>query len=403
MSQEANSAASLPLAGLKVVEFTHMVMGPTVGMVLADLGADVVKVEPLAGDNTRRLLGSGAGYFPMYGRNKRSVAVDLKSPEGQAIAFDLIDRADVLIENFRPGAMDALGFGEDALRLRNPNLIYCSAKGFLTGPYEHRAALDEVAQMMGGLAYMTGPPGRPLRAGASVIDVMGGLFGVIGVLAALVQRGTLGRGQSVKSALFENCVFLVGQHMAQYVVTGSAARPMPVRISAWAVYDQFLTSDEQSVFVGVVTDGQWQGFCKAFGLDDFAADETLARNNGRVQARDRVIPRVQELFKGFTKAELLARLEEIGLPFAPINRPEDLFEDPHLEASGGLLDLTLPDDKRPIRLPALPVELDGQRPALHHDLAKPGQHTTEVLGELGYDAARIADLVARNLVVQAEA
>lgn len=402
MSQDDKAATPLPLAGLKVVEFTHMVMGPTVGMVLGDLGADVVKVEPIGGDNTRRLLGSGAGYFPMYGRNKRSLSVDLKSPEGKQIALDLIDKADVLIENFRPGAMDALGFGEAALKARNPGLVYCSAKGFLSGPYEHRAALDEVAQMMGGLAYMTGPPGRPLRAGASVIDVIGGLFGVIGVLAALIQRGTLGRGQTVKSALYENCVFLVGQHMAQYVVTGTAARPMPVRISAWAIYDQFQTKDEQTVFAGVVTDGQWVGFCKAFGLDDFAADETLAKNNGRVQARDRIIPVVQDLFKTFTKAELLAKLEEIGLPFAPINRPEDLFDDAHLTASGGLLDLHLPDDQRPIRLPALPVEIDGHRPAIQHDLAKPGQHTGEVLAELGYDPARIAELLSRGLVVQAE-
>jgi len=397
-----NSTAPLPLAGLKVVEFTHMVMGPTVGMVLGDLGADVIKVEPIGGDNTRRLLGAGSGYFPMYGRNKRSLSVDLKSDEGKQIAFDLIDKADVLIENFRPGAMEALGFGEKALAARNPNLIYCSAKGFLSGPYEHRAALDEVAQMMGGLAYMTGPPGRPLRAGSSVIDVMGGLFGVIGVLAALIQRGTLGRGQTVKSALFENCVFMVGQHMAQYAVTGNAARPMPVRISAWAVYDQFRTKEDDIVFVGVVTDGQWVSFCKAFGLDDFAADETLARNNGRVQARDRVIPRVQELFQNFTKAELLQKLEEIGLPFAPINRPEDLFEDPHLVESGGLLELHLPDDQRSIRLPALPVEIDGKRPTIIHDLAKPGAHSRQVLAELGYDTTRIDDLQARGLIAQAE-
>ncbi|TWB45895.1 CaiB/BaiF CoA transferase family protein [Nitrospirillum pindoramense] len=393
---DAAGHAALPLSGLKVVEFTHMVMGPAVGLVLGDLGADVVKVEPMAGDNTRRLMGSGAGYFPMYNRNKRSVCLDLKSPEGREAALRLIAQADVLVENFRPGAMEALGFGEAAMAALNPGLVYCSAKGFLSGPYEHRAALDEVAQMMGGLAYMTGPPGRPLRAGSSVIDVMGGLFGVIGVLAALIQRGKLGRGQTVKSALFENCVFMVGQHMAQKVVTGVAPRPMPVRISAWAIYDLFTTRDGEQVFVGVVTDGQWQAFCKSFGLEDLLADETLARNTGRVQARDRLVPRVQALFADFDKADLLQRLEAIGLPFAPINRPEDLFDDAHLNAAGGLLDLTLPDD-RPIRLPALPVELDGQRPGVVRDLAKPGEHTREVLAGLGYGEAEVADLLARGL------
>ncbi|MDZ5649471.1 CaiB/BaiF CoA-transferase family protein [Nitrospirillum sp. BR 11828] len=387
---------ALPLSGLKVVEFTHMVMGPAVGLVLGDLGADVVKVEPMDGDNTRRLMGSGAGYFPMYNRNKRSVCLDLKSPAGREAALRLIAQADVLVENFRPGAMEALGFGEAAMSALNPGLVYCSAKGFLSGPYEHRAALDEVAQMMGGLAYMTGPPGRPLRAGSSVIDVMGGLFGVIGVLAALIQRGKLGRGQTVKSALFENCVFMVGQHMAQKVVTGVAPRPMPVRISAWAIYDLFTTRDGEQVFVGVVTDGQWQAFCKSFGLTDLLVDETLARNTGRVQARDRLLPRVQTLFADFDKADLLQRLEAIGLPFAPINRPEDLFDDAHLNAAGGLLDLTLPDD-RPIRLPALPVELDGRRPGVVQDLAKPGQHTREVLASVGYGEAEVADLLARGL------
>ena len=164
------------LAGIKVVEFTHMVMGPAAGLVLADLGAEVIKVEPVGGDKTRRLRGSGAGYFSMYNRNKKSLAVDLKSPEGKGIALKLIEQADVFIENFRPGALDKLGFGYDALSSLNPQLIYCSEKGFLDGPYAHRTALDEVAQMMGGLAYMTGPPGRPLRAGSSVIDVTGGML-----------------------------------------------------------------------------------------------------------------------------------------------------------------------------------------------------------------------------------
>lgn len=400
MTDAAPAPTGLPLAGIKVVEFTHMVMGPTTGMVLADLGAEVIKIEPKEGDNTRRLVGSGAGYFPMYSRNKRSLALDLKHPDGQAVAHTLIAQADVVIENFRLGMMDALGFGYEALSKVHPRLIYCSDKGFLPGPYGTRTALDEIAQMMGGLAYMTGPPGQPLRAGASVIDVMGGLFGVVGVLAALEQRHATGRGQMVQSALFENCVFLVGQHMAQFAVTGQAARPMPVRVSAWAIYDQFETRSGERVFVGVVSDGQWQTFCKAFGLDDFGADPGLFRNNDRVAARDRILPRVQALFAAMDKDELLARLEETGLPFAPIARPEDLFEDPHLNASGGLLPLTLPGTQQTVNLPALPIEMDGRRFGVRYDLTSPGADTRAILTEAGYDDAGIAALLQAGAVLE---
>lgn len=374
--------ASLPLDGLKVVEFSHMVMGPSIGLILGDLGADVVKVEPEGGDHTRNLLGSGAGYFPMYNRNKRSVCLNLKSPEGMEQALSLVDEADVLIENFRPGALDKLGLGAAKMRERNPRLIYCSAKGFLTGPYEERTALDEVAQMMGGLAYMTGPPGRPLRAGASVVDVTGGMFGVIGILAAVERRHHTGEGAEVKCSLFETTAFLVGQHMAQMAVTGQAAAPMPARISAWAIYDVFDVADGEQIFLGVVSDSQWEQFCAAFGLDEFAADEGLKRNNERVKARDRILPVVRDLLSGMTKDEALSRLETLGLPVAPITRPQDLFDDPHLNAGGGLVDLSLPLGKR-IRLPSLPLEIDGERPDVRIDLAMPGEHNTDVLGDTG--------------------
>jgi len=391
----------LPLAGVRVVEFTHMVMGPMCGLALADLGADVVKIEPVKGDNTRRLLGSGAGYFPMYNRNKRSLCVDLKSERGHAVAMKLISGADVLIENFRPGAMDKLGFGYEALSVRFPALIYCSEKGFLAGPYEHRTALDEVAQMMGGLTYMTGPPGKPLRAGASVIDVQGGMFGAMGVLAALYQRQATGRGQQVVASLFENTVFLVGQHMAQYAATGQAASPMPVRISAWAVYEVFETGDNEQVFVGVVSDTQWKLFCAAFELAEFGADETLAANADRVRQRDRIIPVIRETFRKYTKQELMEKLEQTGLPFAPITRPEDLFDDPHLNAGGGLLPVTIPDGEHAgeqARLPALPMELDGRRLGVRRDVPRMGEHSREVLLEAGYTDEEVDELVKAGIV-----
>jgi crotonobetainyl-CoA:carnitine CoA-transferase CaiB-like acyl-CoA transferase len=384
---------------LKAVEFTHMVMGPSIGVILADLGAEVIKVEPLDGDATRRLLGSGAGYFPMYNRNKKSIRLDLKSPKGLELAKGLAGWADVFIENFRPGAMAKLGLGYDALRAAHPGLIYCSAKGFLPGPYETRTALDEVAQMMGGLAYMTGPPGRPLRAGASVIDVTGGMFGVIGILAALEQRHRTGLGQSVDCSLFETTAFLVGQHMAQKAVTGQAAKPMPVRVSAWAIYDVFDTADEgEQVFVGVVSDAQWKAFCRVFEFQDWAADDTLALNNQRVLARDRILPPLRARFASLRKAELLRLCEAANLPFAPIVRPEDLETDAHLLASEGLVGVTVSQGVR-ADLPALPLRMDGRRAGVRHDVPGPGQHSREILGEaLGLSDGDIAALEQLGVV-----
>ncbi|AUX69102.1 formyl-CoA transferase [Porphyrobacter sp. HT-58-2] len=384
-----------PLKGIRVVEFTHMVMGPVVGHILAGLGAEVIRIEPIGGDNTRRLKGSGAGYFPMYNRGKQSICLDLKSPEGIAVAQDLIARADVLVENFRPGALDRLGLDYDTCAAANPRLIYCSEKGFLPGPYEQRTALDEVAQMMGGLAYMTGPPGRPLRAGASVIDVTGGMFGVIGVLAALEERHRTGRGQKVVASLFETTTYLVGQHMAQFAVTGSPAAPMPARVSAWAIYDVFETRDEP-VFIGVVTDALWEKFCRLFALDALWADETLRENNARVAARDRIIPEIRTLIATMTRAEVIAKLDGSGLPFAPIGKPEDLFDDPHLQ-HGGLEDVTL-DNGTQVRLPTIPLEMAGTRIGAPQELPTPGRDAREVLERLGYDEERIAALIADGAV-----
>jgi crotonobetainyl-CoA:carnitine CoA-transferase CaiB-like acyl-CoA transferase len=388
---------ALPLAGLKVVEFTHMVMGPSTGLILGDMGAEVIRIEPIGGDRTRRLLGSGAGYYPMYNRNKQSVCLDLKSPDGLAAARLLAADADIIVENFRPGTLDRLGLGYDSLVEANPRLIYCSAKGFLAGPYENRAALDEVAQMMGGLAYMTGPPGRPLRAGASVIDVTGGMFGVIGIMGLLERRHRTGKGGQVKCSLFETTAFLVGQHMAQKAVTGKAAAPMPARISAWAIYDVFTTAADGQIFIGVVSDQQWVAFCAAFGLDDFANDETLKLNNERVLARDRILPTLRAMFVEMDLAELMAKCEAIGLPVAPIARPEDLFDDPHLNAQGGLVDMTLADGT-PTKLPALPVEIDGQRFGVRHHLGTPGADTRALLLAAGMTGEAVDALFASGAV-----
>ena len=376
--------APCPLKGVRVVEFSHMVMGPSCGLVLADLGADVVKVEPAPdGDKTRRLPGSGAGFFGTYNRNKRSISVNLKSAEGLEFATNLVRASDVLLENFGLGVLDRIGLGYEAMQKINPGLVYCALKGFLSGPYEQRAALDEVVQMMGGLAYMTGPKGRPLRAGASVNDVMGGLFGVIAIQAALLERQRTGKGAFVRSGLFENNVFLVAQHMVQYRQTGFPAAPMPERISAWAVYDVFDTSDNEKVFVGVVSDKQWTQFCNAFGLNDLLVNKEFQTNAERVLCRDAFIPRIRQMFLGRELSQVITICERIGVPFAPILRPDQLFDDPHVNHPGATVEITLSNGMR-AKVPALPVEYNGFRPGLHRGLPQIGEHNEDVANELGY-------------------
>jgi crotonobetainyl-CoA:carnitine CoA-transferase CaiB-like acyl-CoA transferase len=386
----------LPLEGIRVVEFAHMVMGPSCGLVLADLGAEVIKVEPLAGDNTRRLEAAGAGFFPVFNRNKKSLAVDLQKPEGRELVVKLLKRADVLTENFRPGALDKLGFSFDSLKKINPRLIYCSLKGFLKGPYEHRLALDEVTQMMGGLAYMTGLPERPLRAGSSVIDIMGGTFAAVGILAALRSRDKTGRGMRVTSSLFESTAYLVAQHMAQFELTGEAPPPMSVKRPAWGIYDIFDTAGGGRLFVGVVTDTQWDVFCRAFGAAELAGDPRLKSNGLRVKERAWLVPRINEIMKRHTQAELTAKLESIGLPFAPIAKPWDLLEDPHLKASGGLLDTKI--NAKAIRVPALPLALDGKRLGKRTDPPRVGEHGRELLAELGCSPQEVESLRDRRIV-----
>ena len=386
-----------PLSGIKVIEMTHMVMGPAVGSILGDLGADVIKIEPITGDKTRKLKKSGSGYFLTYNRNKRSIALDVKTSEGREVVLKLLSTADVFIENFRPGAMDKLGFGHKELETINPQLIYCSAKGFLNGPYQHRTALDEVAQMMGGLAYMTGPPGQPLRAGSSVIDIMGGMFGVIAILAALQERQKTEKGQKVTSSLYENVVYLMGQHMAQTATTGEAPPPMSVRVSAWAVYDIFEAKNKEQIFIGVVSDSQWKSFCQSFGLVDFIEDKDMDINSGRVEKRDIIIPKLQELFKTFTKKELMEKLDQTGLPFAPINKPQDLFDDPHLNESGGLLKIETPDGGS-TKLPAMPIEMNDRRFDVHQQVPKVGEHSKEILEEIGLSDNVIESLFEKSIV-----
>ena len=395
------SAAPQPLKGLRVVEFTHMVMGPTCAMVLADMGAEVVKVEPIDGEGTRRLLGAGAGFFPMFNRNKKSIGIDLKRPGGADVARKLASSADVVVENFKPGALKKFGLDYAGLAPLNERLIYVSHKGFLPGPYENRTALDEVVQMMGGLAYMTGRPGDPLRAGTSVNDIMGGLFGAIGALGALIQRGITGKGMEVQSALFENNVFLMGQHMLQYAVTGKHPAPMPARDNPWAVYDVFTVRDGEQIFLAAVSDAQWLTFCDALDLPELKADPALKTNNDRVRVRPALLATLRERLAHRSAADLAELFERVGLPFAPIRKPEDLYDDPHLLATGALADVELPDGEKAgqtVKTTLFPITMDGERLRVRLQPPRFGAHTDELLAGLGYGRDEIAALRAQAIV-----
>ncbi|MES3001409.1 MAG: CaiB/BaiF CoA-transferase family protein [Pseudomonadota bacterium] len=390
-----------PLAGLRVIEFTHMVMGPTCGMVLADMGAEVIKVEPIDGDRTRRLLGAGAGFFPMFNRNKKSIGIDLHDPRGAEVARKLCATADVVAENFKPGTMEKYGLDYASLNRTDPRIIYVSHKGFLPGPYDHRTALDEVVQMMGGLAYMTGRPGDPLRAGTSVNDIMGGLFGAIGALGALIQRGITGKGMEVQSALYENNVFLMGQHMLQFAMTGKHPAPMPARESPWAVYDVFTVKDGEQIFLAAVSDAQWLTFCDALGFADLKAQPELATNNQRCEQRPRLLQAIRERVAHRSACELSAAMEKAGLPFAPIRRPEDLYDDEHLLATGGLADVRLPDGPKAgqtVKTTLFPITMDGNRLGVRLDPPRLGEHSRELLGTAGFASGEIDDLLAQGVI-----
>jgi crotonobetainyl-CoA:carnitine CoA-transferase CaiB-like acyl-CoA transferase len=387
----------LPLNGIKVLDFTHAVMGPCCSLLLADMGAEVIHIEPVQGDETRRLKGFGSGYFAFYNRNKKSIAIDIKSEDGKQLIYKLIATADVLVENFGPGTMERLGFGYETIQNINDKMIYCSLKGFLSGPYEKRHAMDEVVQMMGGLAYMTGRPGDPLRAGTSVVDITGGMFGYIGILLALYERTTTNKGKLVKASLFETTAFLMGQHMAYSAITKTPVPPMPARVSAWSIYRIFDTKDNEQLFIGLISEKHWVRFCEVFGKNDWLADTRLSTNNGRIDHRDWFIPEVEKMMAQYTKAALIEKCELAAITFAPIVKPEDLFEDIQLNAGGSLLNTILPDGTT-TKLPKMPIEYGDATIDLKMNPPQIGEHTIELLQKMGLSEEEINVLKEKKVI-----
>ena len=388
----------LPLRGVTVLELGHMVMGPTCGLILADMGADVYKVEPTgSGDDTRWLKNFGSGFFTYLNRNKKSISIDLKSDKGREVFYKLIKLADVVIENFGPGTVERLGVDYEHCNKINPALVYCSLKGFMPGPYENRFALDEVVQMMGGLAYMTGPSGRPLRAGASVTDIFGGSFGVIGILAALYERKTSGVGRLVQAGLYESIAFLVGQHMAVAAITGEAPQPMPERGRSWAIYDLFSTADGKDVFIGITSDRHWLRLCRKFGFTDWEDHPDLATNQLRIEAREWLLPELSRRFLRLSQAELMEKAEQAGIPFGPVNQPVDLKDDVHMNKSDGLCLVKTPAGDL-TKLPKIPLRLGGKSFDLRHQPPMVGEGALEMLEKTGMTAVEIEFLVSQGVL-----
>jgi crotonobetainyl-CoA:carnitine CoA-transferase CaiB-like acyl-CoA transferase len=399
----SDMTSALPLEGLRVLELGHIIAGPSAGLLLADLGADVIKVErPGEGDQSRTMPAGTAANFHFLNRNKRSIAIDLKGAAvGRALFLRLVAASDIVIDNFAYGAVEGLGLGYDVLASINPGLIYLALKGFLPGPYESRPFLDELAQMSAGLAFMTGPRGQPLRAGASIVDVGAAAYGVIAVLAALQERTRTGRGQRITSGLFETTVFWVAQWLAQHAATGEPSSPMPeIRQGTrmgWGVYQLFTASDGEQIFIGITSNGHWERFCKEFALTDLLGDERLADNARRVAARDWLPDRIQQAMARHTGAELSERLERAKVPFAPLRRPDQLVDDPHLNESGQFIATPLPG-RGSAKLPKLPIRSSAFDMELRRPAPRLGEHTREVLQELGIPKDEIDALASRRVI-----
>lgn len=393
----------LPLEGIRVLELGHIVAGPTAGLILADLGADVIKIEdPSRGGDQARKSPMGASTFYFLNRNKKSFAVNLRQPEGKKLFIKFAAGCDVLLDNYAPGVLERLEVDYDTVSKFNPRIIYCSIHGFLKGPYERRPALDEVAQMMGGIAYMTGLKDQPMRIGASVTDISVATYAVIGILAALLQRNITGRGQRLTSGLFETVVFWVGQHLAHYAMSGEAPLPMPVRKMGarfrWGVFDLFRAADGKQVFIGVTSDRHWEAFCRAFQQTELGSRSDLRDNEARTRARDWLLPRIQEIVGAYGCKEVMNKLNKAEVPYAPVNTPADLYEDPYLTGHPNRL-LPVNAGQKTVRLPALPIESGAFEFSVRRQPPRLGEHTRDVLEELGLSDAEIDRLAKNNVVM----
>ena len=387
------SRSDQPLAALKVVELGHIVAGPTASLILAEFGAQVTKIERSGSGDQARANTHNQGHFVSYNSNKRSVCLELGVPSDKALLLRLLDECDVLIDNFAPGALDRAGLDYETLSARNPRLIHASIKGFLPGLHGDLPLTDEPAQMRGGLAYMTGPNGRPLRAGTSIVDITGAMFAAIGVLVALEDRRRTGVGRKIDVGLFESVVFLVGQHVARASMTGEVPEPLAERGMGrdlgWGIYRTFRTRDDKDIFVAVLSDNHWERFCAEFGLHELRADQSLSTNMGRARQHARLSDITSALMAQLDFKAAVERLNKARLPCAPVNTPLDLLDDAHL-ASLDFLKTVRSAQGQKARIASLPIASPTWFDFPRGDPPTLGEHTKEILAQLASVAGAAA-------------
>ena len=389
-----------PFDNLVVLDLTRVLAGPYAAMMLADYGADVIKIEaPETGDNSRAFgpfIGTESAYFMSLNRGKRSMTLNLKVPEAVALFKDMVLKADVLLENYRPGTMDKFGLGYDVLKLLNPRLIYASCSGFgQSGPYMKKPAYDVIVQGMGGLMSITGQEGgEPTKAGASIGDIAAGLFTMIGVATALYARDRTGHGQMVDVAMLDCQVAILENAIARFVTSGDVPVPLGNHHSSITPFDAFKAKDGY-IIIAVGNDKLWAGFCELVGRPELIDDKRFQTNSARTRNQTQLKAVLNQIFPARTVEEWISGLDGAGIPCGPINTIDRLLEDPQVKARNMIVDIEHPVAGH-LRMPGLPIKLSETPGEVTRPAPLLGQHTDEILAEFDFDAVRLAALRARH-------
>lgn len=405
MRNAAVQKQALPLKGVRVLELSHIVAGPSGGMMLGDLGADVIKVEhPSTGDTARSQANEGNTFYT-YNRNKQFLALDLRQAKGKAIFEKLVKQSDIVLDNFAPGALQRLGLDYSWGSKINPRIIYCSVKGFLPGPYGDRPFLDELAQMAGGIAYLTGFEGKPMRAGASITDIGAATYGVMGILAALYRREQTGVGDCIEAGLYETVVFWISQYITGAQLSGKNPPPRGEQTSGmgkamgWGVYQLFPTKGGKPVFIAVTGNRHWVGLCDVLGFDDWKNSAEFNTNRKRTAEKWRIAERITAATQLLTYDDITARLYKALVPYAPVGTPLDILADKHMGEAGRWMQLKVGDKQ--LKVPKLPFAMGGTE---DFEAAKQpaflGEHTDTILASIGYTPAEVAALKAEKVVLR---